>query len=162
MPGNNFHFKKFSISQEKSVFKIGTDGVLLGAAADISGSESILDIGTGTGLIALMLAQRSGAFLTAIEPDKDSFEEASENIRRSPWSHRIQIENITLQEFNPQKEFDLIVTNPPYFTGSLRNPDEKKASARHNVSLSGRNTANCSRSHGRGWKISDHTALCRR
>jgi tRNA1Val (adenine37-N6)-methyltransferase len=135
MPNNYFSFKYFTVYQDRCAFKVGTDGVLLGASADISSATSILDIGTGTGLIAMMLAQRCDAWITAIEPDFDSFSQASENVKRSEWNDRIKVINIDIQNFNPGISFDLIVSNPPYFTDSLRNPDQRKANSRHNVSL---------------------------
>ena len=137
MSNNYFIFKQFTINQDRCAFKVGTDGVLLGASADTSGADRILDIGTGTGLIALMLAQRCQAEITAIEPDKDSFEQACENIQNSKWQKRINILNTSLQDFNPENlKFDLIVSNPPYFRDSLKNPDPAKAASRHNISLS--------------------------
>jgi tRNA1Val (adenine37-N6)-methyltransferase len=136
MPNNYFNFKQFSVCQEKSAFKVGTDGVLLGAIADISKSESILDIGTGTGLISLMLAQRSPSLITAIEPDNESYFQALENIKSSPWAERIKVNNTDLQNFFTETlKFDLIVSNPPYFSDSLKNPDPRKSAARHNNSL---------------------------
>ena len=136
MANSYFHFKQFTINQDKCVFKVGTDGVLLGACADIRGAGKILDIGTGTGLIALMLAQRSEAEITAIEPDHDSFEQACDNVRQSKWHERIKVVNTGLQNYDPGAvRFDLIVTNPPWFTDSLKNPDQGKAAARHNVTL---------------------------
>lgn len=136
MPNTYFGFKQFTVYQDKSAFKVGTDGVLLGACADVSGAEKILDIGTGTGLIALMLAQRCGGEIIGIEPDRDSFEQACQNVESSKWNGRIKIENTDLQSFNPENtRFDLVVTNPPYFINSLKNPDPRKASARHNQSL---------------------------
>jgi tRNA1Val (adenine37-N6)-methyltransferase len=136
MAGNNFRFKQFTIFQDKSAFKVGTDGVLLGAAANISGAGRILDIGTGTGLIALMLAQRCDAMITAIEPDNASFIQASENIRRSNWKGRIKVINCRLQDLVPgDGRFDLIVSNPPYFIDSLKNPEPSKSNARHNGNL---------------------------
>jgi tRNA1Val (adenine37-N6)-methyltransferase len=137
MPNNYFNFKHFTIHQEKSAFKVGTDGVLIGAIADISNAESILDIGSGTGLISLMLAQRCDAIITAIEPDAESYLQALENVENSSWRNRIKVINSDLQNFNPGSEkFDLIVSNPPYFTDSLRNPDPRKSATRHNDSLS--------------------------
>ena len=137
MSNSYFSFKQFTVFQDECAFKIGTDGVLLGASADISGSDKILDIGTGTGLIALMLAQRCGGEITAIEPDIDSYRQAYRNVKNSKWSNRIKVENTDLQSFNPvDTKFDLIVTNPPYFINSLRNPDSREAAARHNDSLS--------------------------
>jgi tRNA1Val (adenine37-N6)-methyltransferase len=136
MPNSYFRFKQFTIYQDKCAFKVGTDGVLLGAFANVTGRKGILDIGTGTGLISLMLAQRSDSEITAIEPDYESFSQTSENFTMSKWSSRIRIENCTLQDFNPENSgFDLIVSNPPYFIDSLKNPDPAKSNARHNDSL---------------------------
>jgi len=136
MANNYFSFKQFTVLQDKCSFKVGTDGVLLGACADIAGVKRILDIGTGTGLIALMLAQRCDAAITAIEPDRDSFEQACKNVADSKWSDRIDTLNTDLQSFNAGNiKFDLIIANPPYFKDSLRNPEPGKASARHNVIL---------------------------
>jgi tRNA1Val (adenine37-N6)-methyltransferase len=136
MANNYFNFKKFTVCQEKTAFKVGTDGVILGAYADITDAMRILDIGTGTGLIALMLAQRCNAEIVALEPDPASFLEASENIGQSRWSARISVENCLLQNFSPDSpDFDLIVSNPPYFIDSLKNPDPAKSSTRHNDSL---------------------------
>lgn len=137
MSNSYFSFKQFTIRQDRCAFKVGTDGVLLGASADTDGADRILDIGTGTGLIALMLAQRCQADITAIEPDKDSFEQACRNIADSKWQKRINILNSSLQDFNPDNlQFDLIVSNPPFFRDSLKNPDPAKAASRHNLSLS--------------------------
>lgn len=136
MANSFFRFKQFTINQDKCAFKVGTDGVLLGACADIKGRKRILDIGTGTGLIPLMLAQRCDSEITAIEPDYDSFLQASENIRMSKWSRRIRIENCTMQNFNPEiSGFDLVVTNPPYFISSIKNSDLVKSNTRHNDNL---------------------------
>ncbi|HUX58444.1 MAG TPA: methyltransferase [Bacteroidales bacterium] len=137
MANNYFSFKQFIIQQGKSTFKVGTDGVLLGASANISGMKKILDIGSGTGLIAIMLAQRSNAEIVAIEPDHDSFLQAKENISLCKWSSRIKVEHTDLQEYDPGEEkYDLIITNPPYFTDSLKCQDPRKTAARHNDTLS--------------------------
>lgn len=139
MSNNYFTFRQFTINQERSAFKVGTDGVLLGAFAEVNGRRKILDVGTGTGLIALMLAQRSEAEIVAIEPDSGSFTDAAENVLHSRWAGRIQVHNCRLQDFEPEVEkFDLIVTNPPYFIDSLKNPDPVRAITRHNDSLSHR------------------------
>ena len=133
---NYFNFKQFSIHQDKSAFKVGTDGVLLGASADIEGAGTILDIGSGTGLISIMLAQRCEAEITAIEPDQESYLQALENVKQCPWHKRIKVVNTSIQEYeNDLDRFDLVVTNPPYFNNSLKNPDPGKAAARHTVSL---------------------------
>jgi tRNA1Val (adenine37-N6)-methyltransferase len=136
MANDYFSFKQFTIFQNKSAFKVGTDGVLLGAIADATGAKRILDIGSGTGLISIMLAQRCDAAITAIEPDDDSFIQTCENVNICKWHNRINVIHIRLQDFNPERvKFDLIVTNPPYFYDSLKNPDPRRSAARHNDSL---------------------------
>jgi tRNA1Val (adenine37-N6)-methyltransferase len=135
MANSYFSFKQFTINQDKAAFKVGTDGVLLGACTDTSGVR-ILDIGTGSGLIAIMLAQKSSAQIVALEPDDDSYSQACENVSNCKWNDRIDVEHTDFQTYNPGKQkFDLIVSNPPYFSNSLKNPDPVKASARHNDSL---------------------------
>ena len=137
MANNYFNFKQFTINQERCAFKVGTDGVLLGAYADVSSATRILAIGSGTGLIALLLALRCRANITAIEPEHESFVQATLNIEKSNWKDRVKAEYKSLQNFFPgDDKFDLIVTNPPYFSDSLKNPDSKKAEARHNYRLS--------------------------
>jgi tRNA1Val (adenine37-N6)-methyltransferase len=137
MANSYFSFKQFTIYQDNSAFKVGTDGVLLGATADVTGVSKVLDIGTGTGLIAIMLAQRCNAEISAIEPDRDSFIQTCSNVHLCKWSSRIRVEHTTLQNFFPETgKFDLIVANPPFFTGSLKNPDTRKSTARHTDTLS--------------------------
>lgn len=113
--------------------KVGTDAVILGAWVDPADAKNILDIGTGTGVLALMLAQKSKAKIEAIEIDKDSCDQASDNVRFSKWPDRINIQHISFQDFSTLSEgkFDLIVTNPPYFIASLKNKEESRALARH-------------------------------
>jgi tRNA1Val (adenine37-N6)-methyltransferase len=136
MSNNYFSFKEFTINQDKSAFKVGTDGVLLGAYAEVTGVKRILDIGSGTGLISIMLAQRCEADITAIETDHDSYIQSCENVNNCRWSNRIEVLHKDFQTFIPANgEYDLIVTNPPYFSDSLKNPDPRKSSARHNDSL---------------------------
>jgi tRNA1Val (adenine37-N6)-methyltransferase len=136
MANDYFSFKQFTIYQNKSTFKVGTDSVLLGASADITSTESILDIGSGTGLISIMLAQRCTAVITAIESDDDSFIQTCDNVNSCKWHNRINVKHTRLQDFNPEQDkFDLIVTNPPYFCDSLKNPDSRTSAARHNDSL---------------------------
>lgn len=117
--------------------KVGTDGVLLGAWADVEGAQHILDIGTGSGLIALMLAQRSEALICAIDIDADAVAQARENFTNSTWSHRMIAEEISLQHFasKSSNQYDLIVSNPPYFANSLKSPDVRRSAARHNNEL---------------------------
>lgn len=139
MPRNNyFQFKQFRIIQERSAMKVGVDGVLLGAWADVSGAKRILDIGAGTGLIALMMAQRNAnANVDGVEIEPEAFQEAVSNIQQSPWSERIQIELCSFQEFTEKSvlKYDLIVSNPPYFTNGHKAPLENRANARHSDSL---------------------------
>ena len=136
MSQSYFKFKQFLVNQEKAAFKVGTDGVLLGACASVDRASNILDIGTGTGLIALMAAQRSKATIYAIEPDKESYQQACENFINSKWNDRIHAFNERIQDFNEDICFDLILSNPPYFVNSLKNPDQRSAKARHNDDLS--------------------------
>jgi tRNA1Val (adenine37-N6)-methyltransferase len=135
MPNTYFNFKQFTINQERASFKVGTDGVLIGAAADIKDAKHILDVGSGTGLIAIMMAQRSDAEIMAIEPDKDSFEQLKNNVENCKWKDRITPIKSSLQEFTPGIKFDTIVSNPPYFIDSLKNPDKAKSLTRHSDNL---------------------------
>jgi tRNA1Val (adenine37-N6)-methyltransferase len=130
-----FKFQKFSIIQEKSAMKVGTDGVLLGSWVSCKRSNKILDIGCGTGLIALMLAQRNlKSSITAIEIDKIASKEAQLNINNSDWKERVNIKNTSLQNFTTKIKFDLIVSNPPFFA-SNRSKDRRDI-ARHANKLS--------------------------
>jgi tRNA1Val (adenine37-N6)-methyltransferase len=133
-----FRFKQFTVYQDHPCFRVTTDSVLLGAWAAIEDAASLLDIGTGTGLLALMAAQRSGARIFAVEPETGSFIQAGENIAGCPWKERITLLNTTVQDFHPADPsgFDAIITNPPYFTDSLVNPGGVKARARHTLTLS--------------------------
>jgi len=137
MANDYFKFKQFTIYQNKCAMKVGTDGVLLGAWASVENVDKVLDIGTGTGLIALMLAQRSNAVIDAIEIDSDACEQAQENVNQSPWAHRIHIIHQPFQDFSKVTtiKYDLIVSNPPYFQNSLTAPQETRAKARHNTEL---------------------------
>ncbi len=138
MVNDYFRFKKFTVRQERCNFKVGTDGVLLGALADIYGEGKLIDVGTGTGLIALMAAQKTQCNIIAIEPDPDSFSQAVENVAASPWAGRINVINCTFREcyVNHNECFDFIISNPPYFRNSLPNPDSQKSLSRHAISLS--------------------------
>lgn len=137
MPNDYFKFKQFTIYQDKCAMKVGTDGVLLGAWANCKNAKSILDIGTGTGLITLMLAQRSNAYVDAVEIDEQASLQAKENVAKSKWKDSIQILNTPFQEFckSTNEKYDLIVSNPPYFQNSLFAPDKKRTDARHNSNL---------------------------
>lgn len=132
-----FQFKQFTIRHDKCAMKVGTDGVLLGAWADVARCNRILDIGTGTGLIALMLAQRCNAHIDAIDIDTGACLQAEENAEASPFGGRIHVTHAALADFAsacPYK-YDLIVSNPPYFDDSLKCPDRQRSTARHTDTL---------------------------
>lgn len=132
-----FSFKRFTVYQDRCAMKVGTDGVLLGAWAQ--GGKSVLDIGTGTGLVALMMAQRFPfSSVEAIDIDGECCIQAEENVANSPFLKYIHIYRASLQNFfneNRQIYFDAIVSNPPYFVNSLKSPDGKRTAARHSDSL---------------------------
>lgn len=134
-----FQFKQFSIQQDKCAMKVGTDGVVLGAWAPIGHHPiSILDIGAGTGLIALMLAQRSSAAqIDALEIDDDAYEQSVENFEDSPWSDRLFCYHAGLDEFmeEPEDDYDLIVSNPPFYSENYFSGNESRDAARFNESL---------------------------
>lgn len=118
--------------------KIGTDGVLLGAWVDITQKKNIIDIGTGTGVIALMIAQRSNdSHIVAVEIDNDAANQATENFKNSDWADRLTLYHGSIQSYAEQSEqsFDLIVSNPPFFTGGTLSNSQDKASVRHTVKL---------------------------
>ena len=136
MPNPYFAFKQFTVRHDRCAMKVGTDGVLLGAWTDLSHSRRILDIGTGTGLIALMLAQRCmDARITAIDLDSAAVEQAQENIQASPWKDRIEALQQDICTYPPNGTFDTIVSNPPYFIDSLKCPDGQRSTARHTDTL---------------------------
>lgn len=137
MSNSSFAFKQFVIQQDRCAMKVGTDAVLLGAWVLPSDSKTILDIGTGTGIISLMLAQKSKASITAIDIDKEAVEQASINFKASKFSDQLSAVNLSLQEFvrSTGEKFDLIVTNPPYFVGSLKSSDTNRSTARHTDQL---------------------------
>jgi|GEM_PF-66626 ribosomal protein L11 methyltransferase (prmA) len=130
-----FRFKQFAVRQDRCPMKVGTDGVLLGAWAPVLPSDRrVLDIGTGTGLIALMMAQRMPQARIA-GVDIDDVSQARENADASPWGARLEFHRCPVQEFAAGGAFDLIVSNPPYFVGSLTCPDAGRTAARHAVHL---------------------------
>ena len=131
-PAKPFHFKQFDIVQSRSAMRVGTDAVLLAAWARMDKPTHILDVGTGTGLIALICAQRCPfALVDAVEIDSGSAEDARENFLRSPWSDRLKIHLGDFLKITTSEKFDLIISNPPYFTHSLRAADPSRNAARH-------------------------------
>lgn len=131
-----FRFKQFSVKHNRCAHKVGTDGVLLGAWADVSRVNRILDIGTGSGVIALMMAQRTAfhAHIDAIDISTEDCEQAKENITESPWPKKVSIKNVSLQKFESES-YDLIVSNPPFFIDSAKPPAEERTRARHTEAL---------------------------
>ncbi|MBN2213905.1 MAG: methyltransferase [Bacteroidales bacterium] len=138
MPNTYFQFKQFTIYHDKCAMKVGTDGVLLGAWANVDKAPDILDVGTGTGLIAIMLAQRCGAKIDAVEIDENAFNQAGENISACPWHQRIRLIKSSFQDYSAKcdKAYDLVVSNPPYFRNQFRPPERSRAMARHDDALS--------------------------
>ena len=139
MKDSVFRFKQFAVRNERSAMKIGTDGVLLGAWCNTGNARRLLDIGTGTGVIALMLAQRvPQAHIDAVEIDTDSYNEALGNFAQSPWSSRITAIHADFNQFasDTAARYDLIVSNPPFFTNGALPPKEARMQARHCTSLS--------------------------
>lgn len=134
-----FQFKEFTIQQDKCAMKVGTDGVLMGAWAPLGHNpNSILDIGAGTGLIALMLAQRSNAEqIDALEIDGDAYEQAVDNFESSPWANRLFCYHAGLDEFmeEPEDEYDLIVANPPFYSEDYTSGNKQRDRARFAASL---------------------------
>ena len=138
-----FRFKQFEIYQDKTAMKVGTDGVLLGAWCSLDDEpESILDVGSGTGLIALMLAQRSDAeTIDAVELDEQAYEQTVENFERSDWGDRLFCYHSSFQEFAQEmaeegEKYDLIISNPPFYTDTFETQDESRNKARFTSSLS--------------------------
>jgi tRNA1Val (adenine37-N6)-methyltransferase len=132
-----FRFKQFNISHRKATMKVGTDGVLLGAWINLENATRILDVGTGTGVIALMLAQRTQPHvcINAIDISEEDCEVARENVSQSPWPDKVVVQHTALQQF-VSEPFDLIVSNPPYFINSFKPLAEKRMQARHTETLS--------------------------
>lgn len=134
-----FFFKQFKVAQDKVVMKVGTDGVLLGAWIDVTGAATILDVGTGSGLIALQLAQRleGKADIHGIDIDPAACEQARENFTASPWGGCMTVIQDSIQDYSGResKKYELIVSNPPFFTGGLLSQNPDKNDARHTTKL---------------------------
>jgi tRNA1Val (adenine37-N6)-methyltransferase len=146
MSNDYFEFKQFTVKQDKSAMKVGVDSVLLGSWISIDGTEkNVLDIGSGTGLLALMMAQRiPDANIIACEIDKSACEQARENILSSKWKERIAVVNADIKAYTQNsKYFDLIICNPPYFEKSLKSQNNTKNIARHDDSLSFADLIDC-------------------
>lgn len=129
-----FRFKQFSVDDSMCAMKVGTDSVLLGAWADFTDADTILDIGTGCGILALMAVQKSNAKITAIDNDEDACRQAGNNFLASQWGDRLKCMHTPLEHFIGQ-DFDHIITNPPYFINSLKSPDNRRNKSRHTDEL---------------------------
>ncbi len=147
-----FTFKSFKINQDdKSVMKVGTDGVLLGAWSDTQNVFTVLDIGTGTGLIAIMLAQRleavENAYVHGVEIDEQAFKQAQENMALSPFANRVKCFHQSVQDFahTTNHRYDLIISNPPFFTGGTFSHNQDKNNVRHTIKLSHNDLLNATR-----------------
>ncbi|MFN5620900.1 MAG: tRNA1(Val) (adenine(37)-N6)-methyltransferase [Flavobacteriales bacterium] len=131
-PAKPFHFKQFDVVQSRSAMRVGTDAVLLGAWVKLDSCKHVLDVGTGTGVIALICAQRClDALVEGIEIDEGSAEDAGENFKQSRWSDRLKIHHGDFLKITTSDKFDLVISNPPYFTHSLRAADPGRNAARH-------------------------------
>lgn len=134
---DSFRFKQFTVKHDRCAMKVGTDGVLLGSWTQVNGARTALDVGCGTGLIALMLAQRNNNLkIVGIDIDDNAVEQARENVSASPWREQIKIEKHDFNEgFQSGEPFDLIVSNPPFYTEDTTCPDDSRQKARHAMSL---------------------------
>lgn len=134
---NVFRFKQFNVSQNHAGLKVNTDAVLLGAYTDVYNHNKILDIGTGTGVIALMLAQRSNAEIDAIDINEEAGKDAQINFRNSPWAASLKFHLVSIQEYSrkTKERYDLIVCNPPFFQNSVPSENQAKSIAKHNINL---------------------------
>ncbi len=131
-----FRFKEFVIEQEKAAMKVGFDGVLLACWAQLCKATNILDVGTGTGLLCLMAAQRNpNAKITGIEIDNSALQDASKNINHSKWANRIQLMQCDFTNCNIQSKFDYIISNPPFYNEDTSSPEKNRHLARHCNSL---------------------------
>jgi tRNA1Val (adenine37-N6)-methyltransferase len=135
-----FRFKQFTVEQDRCAMKVGTDGVLLGAWANVAQAETILDIGTGTGVIAIMAAQRTLATQTqvdGVEIDETAYLQAKENMAKSPFANRLTAIHQSIQDFEPPsgRKYDVIISNPPFFTGGTFSGNQEKNNVRHTVKL---------------------------
>ena len=138
MSNKSFRFKQFEVQHDLCAMKVGTDGVLLGAWTPLKDAHSILDVGTGSGLIALMCAQRVknlDCSVVAIDIDEGAVSQANINIQNSPWKDRIEVVKTDFLSMNEDRKFDVIVCNPPFFVESLKCPDAARSMARHTDSL---------------------------
>ncbi|MEP6734911.1 MAG: methyltransferase [Chryseolinea sp.] len=144
---SHFHFKQFSVRHDSSAMKVGTDAVLIGSWSNVGDAQSILDIGTGSGIIALMMAQRSSntTRIDAVEIDDREAAQAADNVSNSPWTNRVHVHTGSIQSFDPGRQYDVIISNPPYFIDSQKPPTQNRTMARHTTSLDYKELSHCVR-----------------
>lgn len=137
MPNAYFQFKQFRVEQDKCAMKVCTDSCVFGAYAEVAQAQHILDIGAGTGLLSLMIAQRSMVNIDAVEIDPAAQQQAQENFAASPWATRLQLHPVSLQDFAKynRQAYDVILSNPPFFLSSLKSPDTARNTAKHTGAL---------------------------
>lgn len=139
MPNTYFRFRQFTVHQDRAAMKVCTDACLFGAwtVSEIRNDkiERILDIGTGTGLLSLMIAQATDANIDAVEIDENANAQASENFKVSPWSNKLHLHHCAIQQYDPIYRFELIICNPPFYENDLRSPDKRKNIAMHSTQL---------------------------
>lgn len=133
---NSFHFQQFSISQDRAAMKIGIDSVLLGTWCPVKHNGHILDIGTGTGILSLMLAQRTNCTIDAVEINLDAATQAIENIEKADFNNEITVHHTSLQNYHTTQTYETIIANPPYFENALKSDDASRNTARHTDTLS--------------------------
>jgi tRNA1Val (adenine37-N6)-methyltransferase len=138
MANSYFQFKQFTVHQDKCGMKVCTDSCILGAYTTFNNPSKILDIGTGTGLLSLMLAQKYNCKVDAVEIDAKAYEQAKQNFAESPWDDRLNAHNESIQDFEQKCfiKYDLVVCNPPFFEDHLKSPSKSKSVALHNDTLS--------------------------
>ncbi|MCC9167158.1 tRNA1(Val) (adenine(37)-N6)-methyltransferase [Pontibacter harenae] len=137
MANTYFQFKQFRVEQDKCAMKVCTDSCVFGAYVEVAQAQTILDIGTGTGLLALMVAQRSEASVDAVEINAEAQMQARENFASSSWAERLKLHAVSLQEYAQysQQQYDVILSNPPFFLSSLKSGDAAKNAAKHTGEL---------------------------
>lgn len=137
MPANtHFSFKQFTIHQDQTAMKVTTDACILGAYTTVDKAKKVLDIGTGTGLVAMMLAQRTDAQIDAVEIDLNAYNQAYSNIQESIFKEQISVFNTSIQSFERQNQYDLIVSNPPFFQNHLKAEETARNNSLHTDTLS--------------------------
>src|SRR5215831_18097201 len=130
-----FQFKQFRVDQDRSAMKVTTDACILGASIPVPVYGKILDVGAGTGLLSLMMAQRTQCDIDGVEVDEESYRQAHENFQNSPWSDRLKIVHDDFKKFNPDYKYDLVITNPPFYENSYRSANPALNAAKHNDRL---------------------------